>query len=82
MSSDNMTILTADQVCQRLTISKPTLLRYARDGRAGGDFPRRIKIGPRRVGYRASEVERYLTRQREAANSLLLGNNALILNGR
>jgi predicted DNA-binding transcriptional regulator AlpA len=64
MSSIPMNVLTVDQVCQRLTISKPTLFRYAK---AGGDFPRRIKIGSRRVGYLESDVERYLAAQHEAA---------------
>jgi predicted DNA-binding transcriptional regulator AlpA len=64
MTDIPMTVLTVDQVCQRLTISKPTLFRYAK---AGGDFPRRIKIGSRRVGYLASDIERYLAAQHEAA---------------
>lgn len=41
------TILSVQTVCDRLTISEATLRRYAT---AGGDFPRKIKLGPRRVG--------------------------------
>ena len=62
--SHDTTILTVDQVCQRLTISEPTLRRYAK---AGSDFPRKIPLGPRRVGYLASDVEQYIANRHEAA---------------
>lgn len=65
MSPDN-TILTSNQVCQRLTISEPTLRRYTK---AGGSFPRKIQLGPRRVGYLASDIERYVANQYEAAGN-------------
>jgi predicted DNA-binding transcriptional regulator AlpA len=64
MSQDSMTILTREQVCRRLTISPITLHRYVK---AGGDFPRKIQLGPRRVGFLASDVERYLAARFEAA---------------
>jgi predicted DNA-binding transcriptional regulator AlpA len=64
VSSDTITILTREQVCQRLTISKLTLHRYSK---AGGNFPRKIQLGPRRVGYLKSDVERYLAAGHEAA---------------
>lgn len=54
------------QVCERLTISKPTLRRYAK---AGGDFPRKVQLGPRRIGYLASDVDRYVKGRFEAARS-------------
>jgi predicted DNA-binding transcriptional regulator AlpA len=66
MSRDT-TILTVGQVCQRLTISEPTLRRYAK---AGADFPRKIRLGPRRVGYLASDLERYIANRYEAAGSV------------
>ena len=65
MSQDTI-ILTVGQVCQRLTISEPTLRRYAK---AGGDFPRKIQLGPRRVGYLATDVERYVAGRFQAAGS-------------
>lgn len=65
MSHDTM-ILTVGQVCQRLTISEPTLRRYAKTVR---DFPRKIPLGPRRVGYLASDVERYVADRYKAAAS-------------
>ncbi len=60
------TILTVDQVCERLTISEPTLRRYAK---TANDFPRKIKIGQRRVGYLKSEVEAYVASRYEAAGA-------------
>ncbi|APO53345.1 helix-turn-helix domain-containing protein [Bradyrhizobium diazoefficiens] len=64
MPQDNTTILTTDQVCQRLTISAPTLRRYAK---AGHGFPPKIPLGPRRVGYLASDIENYIANRRKAA---------------
>lgn len=64
--SPDTTILTVNQVCQRLTISEPTLRRYAK---TVSGFPRKIPLGPRRVGYLASEVERYVASRYEAAGS-------------
>ncbi|MCK1286577.1 AlpA family phage regulatory protein [Bradyrhizobium sp. 44] len=51
------TILTVPQICERLTISEPTLRRYSK---SNPDFPRKVKLGPRRVGYLADDVERYI----------------------
>lgn len=64
--SCNITILTVNQVCERLTISEPTLRRYAKAGRG---FPRKIQLGPRRVGYLASDVESYVADRYKAAAS-------------
>ncbi|RWM96168.1 MAG: AlpA family phage regulatory protein [Mesorhizobium sp.] len=64
--SDNTTILSVQTVCDRLTISEATLRRYAT---AGGDFPRKIKLGPRRIGYLKSDVEAWLTARHDAAKA-------------
>lgn len=64
MSQDSTTILTTDQVCQRLTISAPTLRRYAK---AGLGFPPKILLGRRRVGYLATDIENYIVNRRKAA---------------
>lgn len=64
--SDRIVILTVPQVCDRLSISEPTLRRYSA---AGGDFPAKIKLGPRRVGFLLSEVELWLTARHEAAKA-------------
>jgi predicted DNA-binding transcriptional regulator AlpA len=66
--SPDTTILTVGQVCQRLTISEPTLRRYAK---TVSGFPRKIPLGPRRVGYLARDVERYVVSRYEAAGSAI-----------
>ena len=62
--SEPMIILTVEQVCERLTISEPTLRRYTKNG---DDFPRKIKIGQRRVGYLKADIEAYIARRYEHA---------------
>lgn len=62
------TILTAADVCHRLTISEATLRRYAR---AGGDFPAKLHLGPRRVGFIKSEVDAWISTRQEAAKAAL-----------
>ncbi|MBI0476111.1 AlpA family phage regulatory protein [Sphingomonas sp. MA1305] len=57
--SEPITILTVAQVCERLTISEPTLRRYSRRP----DFPRKVQLGPRRVGFIKSDVEAFIERQ-------------------
>ncbi|MEF2554523.1 AlpA family phage regulatory protein, partial [Aurantimonas sp. A2-1-M11] len=67
--SDQTIILTVAQTCERLTISEPTLRRYAK---SSSDFPRKIQLGPRRVGYVKADVEAYVARRREAARTAIL----------
>lgn len=66
MSDNNTIILTVQTVCDRLTVSEATLRRYAK---AGGDFPRKIQLGPRRIGYLKSDVESWLSNRHEAAKA-------------
>ena len=47
------TVLTVAQVCEALSISEPTLRRYAK---SVPQFPRKVKLGPRRVGFIKGEV--------------------------
>jgi predicted DNA-binding transcriptional regulator AlpA len=49
-------ILSARHVARWLGLSRPTLFRLRRDGRG----PSFIQLSERRVGYRASSVERWL----------------------
>ncbi|WP_349568448.1 helix-turn-helix transcriptional regulator [Azotobacter salinestris] len=49
-------ILNTQTVCKTLSISRPTLWRWCRDG----IFPQSRQIGPRRVGWLASEVQAWL----------------------
>lgn len=58
------TILTAAQVCEALTISIPTLYRYMK---TVDDFPPKIKLGPRRVGFRRADVDAYIERRMEGS---------------
>lgn len=64
--SDHSTILTAAQVCDRLTISEPTLRRYTK-GEPG--FPRKIRLGRRRIGFLKADVEAYVASRYEQAGS-------------
>tara|TARA_B100002003_G_C14154819_1_gene555798 strand:+ start:1439 stop:1648 length:210 start_codon:yes stop_codon:yes gene_type:complete len=59
------TVLTVAQVCEALSISEPTLRRYAK---SVPQFPRKVKLGPRRVGFIKGEVEAYIASRREAAD--------------
>ncbi|HGY2556839.1 TPA: helix-turn-helix transcriptional regulator [Pseudomonas aeruginosa] len=49
-------ILSAETVCNTLSVSRVTLWRWCRDGL----FPQGRQIGPRRVGWLASEVQAWL----------------------
>lgn len=59
-------VLTVEQACRELSLSEPTMRRRAADD---PNFPRKIKLSVRRVGYLCSDVEAYLARQREAASA-------------
>lgn len=66
LTSDSTIILTAAQVCHRLTVSEATLRRYS----AGQpDFPRKIQLGPRRIGFLKSDVEEWIASRRQAATA-------------
>ena len=56
-------LLTTNEVSRRLKVSREKLRRWRREG----DGPPFLKVGPRTVRYRASEVERFLTGCQEAA---------------
>ena len=56
------TVYTFANVCTRTGLSRSTVYRLI----AAGAFPRAIKLGPRRVGFRADDLEKWLE-SREAA---------------
>ena len=60
----DITVLSIDQACKEIGLSEPTMRRRAADD---PNLPRKIKLSTRRVGYLRSDIEAYLTRQREAA---------------
>lgn len=51
-----MRILKTREVLKASGLSRTTLWRYER----AGSFPRRLKLGPNRVGWRADEVEAWI----------------------
>jgi predicted DNA-binding transcriptional regulator AlpA len=65
ISNNTDEILTEREVCNWLGLSEPTLFRHRRDG-TGPNF---IRLSARRVGYRHSAVEAWLS-QREQCTSL------------
>lgn len=52
---DNILIHQRD-LCALLGVSRSTLFRWERDGH----FPRRIKLGPKRVAWRKSDIEDWI----------------------
>jgi predicted DNA-binding transcriptional regulator AlpA len=65
ISNSNDEILTECEVCSWLGVSEPTLFRHRRDGTG----PKFIRLSARRVGYRRSAVEAWLS-QREQQSPL------------
>jgi predicted DNA-binding transcriptional regulator AlpA len=62
----NDQILTEREVCNWLGVSEPTLFRHRRDG-TGPTF---IRLSARRVGYRHSAVEAWLSRREQQPHSI------------
>ena len=60
----DITVLTIEQTCKEIGLSEPTMRRRAA---VDPEFPRKIKLSARRVGYLRRDIEAYLSRQREAA---------------
>ena len=61
ISNDNEKILTEREVCNWLGVSEPTLFRHRRNG-TGPTF---IQLSARRVGYRHSAVEAWLSKREQ-----------------
>lgn len=49
-------IIRFPQVAQIVGLSRATIFRYERDG----DFPQRVQIGKRGVGWKSSEIDAWL----------------------
>ncbi len=62
----DITVLTVQQACHELSLSEPTMRRYAK---ADPAFPQKVKLSVRRVGYLRRDIVAYLARQRAAATS-------------
>ena len=50
------TLLRKPDVAARLGVSQSTIQRLEK----AGDFPRRVRLGPRAVAWRASEIEDWI----------------------
>lgn len=59
MSTGELEMIRAREVCELLKISKPTLWRWTRSG----VFPQPVRYGPNTVGWPISLVADYLDRQ-------------------
>jgi len=55
-NSEKLQLITPKQMMQLLQISQTTLWRYCQRE----DFPKIVKIGPAKVGFRKAEVESWL----------------------
>ena len=60
----DITVLSIEQACKEIGLSEPTMRRRAADD---PDFPRKIKLSARRVGYLRRDIEAYLSKRHEVA---------------
>jgi prophage regulatory protein len=51
-----MKVLSTKQVMALTGLSRVSVWRYERDSR----FPKRVRLGPNRVGYRSDEIEAWI----------------------
>jgi predicted DNA-binding transcriptional regulator AlpA len=66
ISNSTDEILTEREVCNWLGVSEPTLFRHRRDGTG----PKFIRLSARRVGYRHSAVEAWLSQREQQHTNL------------
>jgi predicted DNA-binding transcriptional regulator AlpA len=62
----NDQILSERELCNWLGVSEPTLFRHRRNGTG----PKFIRLSAKRVGYRRSAVEAWLSRREQQAHSM------------
>ena len=60
-------ILRIPEVCQRTGLSRATIYTRIRSG----DFPPRIKLGPRAMGFRESALDRWINERPELVEGAL-----------
>ena len=61
----NTSFLSRPQVLQLLSVSASTLYRWE----SSGEFPGAVQLGPRRVGYRAADVNAWMESRPTAGSS-------------
>lgn len=54
-------LLTLPEVAEMTRLSKPTIYKYIND--ENHDFPKQVRLGPNRVVWVKSEIERWLKQQ-------------------
>lgn len=59
ISTNEDRVLSPADVMRKTSLSRTTLWRLSR--RDGADFPRPIQLSPGRIGWRASEIEQFLS---------------------
>ena len=57
-------LLTLPEVVAMTRLSKPTIYKYIRDD--DHDFPQQVRLGPNRVVWVKSEIDRWLKRRQRA----------------
>lgn len=57
-------LLTLPEVAELTRLSKPTIYKYIRD--EDHDFPKQVRLGPNRVVWVKSEIDRWLKSRRDA----------------
>ncbi|WP_321326980.1 AlpA family phage regulatory protein [uncultured Parasphingorhabdus sp.] len=54
-------LLTLPEVAERTRLSKPTIYKYIGDD--NHDFPKQVRLGPNRVVWVKSEIDRWIRQQ-------------------
>ena len=60
----HQTLLTLPEVVAMTRLSKPTIYKYIADQEH--DFPKQVRLGPNRVVWVKSEIDRWLKRRKDA----------------
>lgn len=60
MNIHNLQLISRKEVCKLLTINSSTLWRWEQKG----DFPQKIILGPSRVAYKLTDIEKWIEDQK------------------
>ena len=56
VSLDRVFFLTLNQTCEVVNLSRSTIYRMEKRG----DFPKRVQLSPNRVGFRTSDLKKWV----------------------